>query len=105
MDVLEVMKQEAKICNYIDIPLQHIADPILKSMRRGTTKAKTTKLLQEFRQAVPEMAIRTTLIVIQTQTYQNSNKTQTFKVSLDIDGVKVNPKFTVKSKSYGEFGL
>ena len=49
--------------------------------------------------------IRTTLSVIKTQTYQNSNKTQTFKVSLDIDGVKVNPKFTVKSKSYGEFGL
>lgn len=63
MDVLDVMKQEEKICNYIDIPLQHIADPILKSMRRGTTKAKTTKLLQDFRKAVPEMAIRTTLIV------------------------------------------
>lgn len=63
MDVLEVMKSEPKICNYIDIPLQHIADPILKSMRRGTTKAKTTKLLQDFRKAVPEMAIRTTLIV------------------------------------------
>ncbi|MFC7358169.1 30S ribosomal protein S12 methylthiotransferase RimO [Jejudonia soesokkakensis] len=63
MDVLDVMKNEPKICNYIDIPLQHIADPILKSMRRGTTKAKTTKLLEEFRAAVPEMAIRTTLIV------------------------------------------
>lgn len=63
MDVLDVMNRESKICNYIDIPLQHIADPILKSMRRGTTKAKTTKLLQDFRAAVPEMAIRTTLIV------------------------------------------
>ncbi|RMA58499.1 30S ribosomal protein S12 methylthiotransferase RimO [Ulvibacter antarcticus] len=63
MDVLEIMRNEPKICNYIDIPLQHIADPILKSMRRGTTKAKTTKLLEEFRAAVPEMAIRTTLIV------------------------------------------
>lgn len=63
MDVLEVMKNEPKICNYIDIPLQHIADPILKSMRRGTTKAKTTHLLKDFRKAVPEMAIRTTLIV------------------------------------------
>ncbi len=63
MDVLEVMKKEPKICNYIDIPLQHIADPILKSMRRGTTKAKTTQLLQDFRAAVPEMTIRTTLIV------------------------------------------
>ncbi|MCX2761217.1 30S ribosomal protein S12 methylthiotransferase RimO [Aquimarina muelleri] len=63
MEVLEVMKQEPKICNYIDIPLQHISDPVLKSMRRGTTKAKTTKLLKDFREAVPEMAIRTTLIV------------------------------------------
>lgn len=63
MDVLEVMQNEPKVCNYIDIPLQHIADPILKSMRRGTTKAKTTKLLQDFRTAVPEMTIRTTLIV------------------------------------------
>ncbi|MGS2740154.1 30S ribosomal protein S12 methylthiotransferase RimO [Sinomicrobium sp. M5D2P17] len=63
MDVLEVMKEEPKVCNYIDIPLQHIADPILKSMRRGTTKEKTTGLLRDFRKAVPEMAIRTTLIV------------------------------------------
>ena len=63
LDVLEVMRDEPKICNYIDIPLQHISDHILKSMRRGTTKEKTTKLLQEFRNAVPGMAIRTTLIV------------------------------------------
>ncbi|MGB0456203.1 MAG: 30S ribosomal protein S12 methylthiotransferase RimO [Flavobacteriaceae bacterium] len=63
MDVLEVMKNEPKICNYLDIPLQHISDKILKSMRRGTTHAKTTKLLQQFREAVPNMAIRTTLIV------------------------------------------
>jgi ribosomal protein S12 methylthiotransferase len=63
MDVLEVMRNEPKICNYIDIPLQHISDAILKSMRRGTTQAKTTKLLKDFREAVPEMAIRTTLIV------------------------------------------
>jgi len=63
MDVLDLMKKEPKICNYIDIPLQHIADPILKSMRRGTTEAKTTKLLQDFRAAVPDMTIRTTLIV------------------------------------------
>jgi len=63
MDVLDVMNREPKICNYLDIPLQHISDKILKSMRRGTTQAKTTKLLKEFRAAVPEMTIRTTLIV------------------------------------------
>jgi len=63
MEVLDLMKREPKICNYIDIPLQHIADNVLKSMRRGTTYEKTTNLLKEFRKAVPEMAIRTTLIV------------------------------------------
>ena len=63
MEVLDVMRDEPKICNYIDIPLQHIADPILKSMRRGTTKAKTDALLEQFRAKVPGMAIRTTLIV------------------------------------------
>ncbi|MFD0963049.1 30S ribosomal protein S12 methylthiotransferase RimO [Pseudofulvibacter geojedonensis] len=63
MDVLELMKKEPKICNYLDIPLQHISDSILKSMRRGTTKEKTTNLIKEFRNIVPEMAIRTTLIV------------------------------------------
>ncbi|MCB0462487.1 MAG: 30S ribosomal protein S12 methylthiotransferase RimO [Flavobacteriaceae bacterium] len=63
MDVLDVMNREPKICNYLDIPLQHISDSILKSMRRGTTKEKTTKLLNEFRAKVPEMTIRTTLIV------------------------------------------
>lgn len=63
MEVLEVMRTEPKICKYIDIPLQHISDSILKSMRRGTTKEKTTQLLKDFREAVPGMAIRTTLIV------------------------------------------
>lgn len=63
MDVLEVMKREPKVCNYLDIPLQHISDSILKSMRRGTTKAKTTALLADFRAAVPGITLRTSLIV------------------------------------------
>ncbi len=63
LDVLEVMRNEPKVCNYLDIPLQHINTEILKSMRRGTTHEKTVNLIQEFRKEVPEMAIRTTLIV------------------------------------------
>ena len=63
LDVLEVMKNESKVCNYLDIPLQHINTEILTSMRRGTTSEKTRKLIQQFREAVPNMAIRTTLIV------------------------------------------
>ena len=63
MEVIEVMKQEPKICNYLDIPLQHISDPILKSMRRGTTQKKTTDLIESIRKILPEIALRTTLIV------------------------------------------
>jgi ribosomal protein S12 methylthiotransferase len=63
VDVLDVIREEPKICNYIDIPLQHISDHLLKSMRRGTTHKKTTDLLYKFREKVPGMAIRTTLIV------------------------------------------
>ena len=62
-DVLEVMRNESKICNYLDIPLQHISDKILKSMRRGTNKEKTTLLIKRFRELVPDIVLRTTLIV------------------------------------------
>ena len=61
-DVLDIIREEPKVCNYIDIPLQHIADPVLKSMRRGTTKAKTDALLAMMREKVPGITIRTTLI-------------------------------------------
>ena len=61
-DVLGIIREEPKVCNYIDIPLQHIADPVLKSMRRGTTKAKTDALLAMMREKVPGITIRTTLI-------------------------------------------
>jgi ribosomal protein S12 methylthiotransferase len=63
MDVLEVLKNEPKVCNYLDIPLQHINTEILKSMKRGTSHEKTTALIRKFRDVVPNMAIRTTLIV------------------------------------------
>ena len=62
-DVLNVIATEPKMCSYIDIPLQHISDSILHSMRRGTTQEKTTMLLKKFRTVVPEMAIRTSLIL------------------------------------------
>ena len=63
LDVLDVIKEEPKVCNYLDIPLQHINSDILKSMKRGTSSEKTIKLLEQFREKVPDMAIRTTLIV------------------------------------------
>ncbi len=62
MDALDVMNERKNICNYLDMPLQHITDNMLKSMRRGTTKQKTIDLVNEIRDKVPGIAIRTTLI-------------------------------------------
>ncbi len=61
-DVLDVMRERENICKYIDMPLQHISDSMLKSMRRGTTKQKTIDLVNSIRDKVPGMAIRTSLI-------------------------------------------
>jgi len=62
MDVLDVMAERDNICNYLDIPLQHGSNEVLKLMRRGTTRQKTEALLAEMRKRVPGIAIRTTLI-------------------------------------------
>ena len=62
MDVFDVMNERNNICKYLDMPLQHITDNMLKSMRRGTTKQKTIDLVNEIRAKVPGIAMRTTLI-------------------------------------------
>ena len=62
MDVLDVMKNNPKVCNYIDMPLQHGSTKILKAMRRGITREKTEDLITEIRSKVPGIALRTTLI-------------------------------------------
>ena len=63
VDVLDVIKNESKVCNYIDMPLQHISSKILKSMRRGSKKENIIDLIQKIRKSNPDIAIRTTLIV------------------------------------------
>ena len=63
LDVLEVIKQEDKVCNYIDIPLQHISTKILKSMRRGSNRENIIDLISKIRLMNPDIAIRTTVIV------------------------------------------
>jgi ribosomal protein S12 methylthiotransferase len=62
MDVLDIMARRPNVCKYLDMPLQHGSDAMLKAMRRGITRAKTEALLQEIRSRVPGIAIRTTLI-------------------------------------------
>ena len=62
IDALDVMAERSNICKYLDIPLQHGSSKMLQLMRRGTTHEKTEQLLQTFRERVPGIAIRTTLI-------------------------------------------
>jgi len=63
LEILDVMKQKSNICNYLDMPLQHGSSEILKLMRRGITRQKTEELIDKIRQKLPEIALRTTLIV------------------------------------------
>ena len=61
-DVMEEIASNEKICNYVDIPLQHISDNVLRSMRRGVTAAQTKKLLNRLRSSIPALTLRTTLL-------------------------------------------
>ncbi len=63
LEILDVMREHQNICNYIDIPLQHISEPLLRSMNRGVSKERTYQLLDTFRDKVPGISVRTTLIV------------------------------------------
>lgn len=62
MDILDTINERSNICNYLDMPVQHISDAMLKSMRRGITKEKTIRLIEDIREKVPGIALRTTLI-------------------------------------------
>jgi ribosomal protein S12 methylthiotransferase len=62
-DVIRIMAENPKICRYLDIPLQHISDPVLKSMRRNTDKKYTLDLIRRIRENIPDVALRTTLLV------------------------------------------
>lgn len=62
-DVLEIMRDRENICNYLDIPLQHISDPILKSMKRSVGSAESYRLMDNIRQMIPDIALRTTMMV------------------------------------------
>lgn len=61
-DLIKVMQEEPKVCQYVDIPLQHISSEVLRQMLRSTTKEQSLSLLEDFRKALPGAAFRTTLI-------------------------------------------
>ncbi len=62
-DLIETIASNPKICSYLDIPFQHISDVVLKNMRRGITKAETYELIHRLRERIPNLALRTTLLV------------------------------------------
>jgi ribosomal protein S12 methylthiotransferase len=62
LDILRVFQENPKICRYLDMPIQHASDNVLKSMRRGITRRATESLIESIRAAVPDIALRTTLI-------------------------------------------
>ena len=63
MDVLEVMKRKPNICNYLDMPLQHASDNMLAAMKRQITKTEMKQLIDDIRTTIPDICLRTTLIV------------------------------------------
>jgi ribosomal protein S12 methylthiotransferase len=63
LEIIEVMKRQPKICNYLDMPLQHISDPVLHRMRRQITSEETKELVSKIREIHPEIRLRTTFLV------------------------------------------
>jgi ribosomal protein S12 methylthiotransferase len=63
IDVLKVMRETPKVCNYLDIPVQHCTDNVLSNMKRNTTADETRSLIARIREEVPGIALRTTLLV------------------------------------------
>ncbi len=61
-ELIQVMKEEEKICNYLDLPIQHASDPVLKRMGRRTTKAELVEIIEKLRREIPDIILRTTLI-------------------------------------------
>ncbi len=91
-DVIDVMASEPKICKYLDIPFQHIADNVLSTMRRGITKQKTLDLIDELRTKIPGIAIRTTMLVgYPTETESDFEELCEFVQTAKIDRLGVFP--------------
>lgn len=91
-DVIEAMRDEPKICKYLDIPLQHCSDAMLKSMRRGLTKTETYTLVEELRREMPDIALRTTLLVgYPGETDQDFDELMTFVRSFRFERLGVFP--------------
>lgn len=91
-DILSVMRENPKVCRYLDMPLQHIADPVLKRMLRHVTRAETEELIRRVKYEVPGVAIRTTMLVgYPGETDDDFNELKTFIEDTRFDRLGVFP--------------
>jgi ribosomal protein S12 methylthiotransferase len=89
-DAMEEIANNPKICNYIDIPLQHISDDVLKSMRRGITKKTTVNLIKELKSKIPNLTLRTTFIIgYPNETEKDFEELKEFVQEIEFDRVGV----------------
>ena len=91
-DVIEVMAREPKICKYLDIPFQHISDNMLSAMKRRHTKAEALELVERLRRLIPDIALRTTLLVgYPGETLQDITELEEFVREVRFDRLGVFP--------------
>lgn len=104
-DVVEAMRDEPKICKYLDIPFQHISDNILRSMRRGLDKKQTMELIAKLRANVPDIALRTTLLVgYPGETEQDMEELEEFVRTVKFDRLGVFP-YSAEEGTYSALSL
>ena len=90
MEILEVMKAKANICNYLDMPLQHISDNMLTAMKRQITRQEIFDLIQDIRKVIPDICLRTTLIAgFPGETKEDIEDVKSFLEEVEFDRVGV----------------
>jgi ribosomal protein S12 methylthiotransferase len=90
MDIIEVIKAQPKICNYLDMPLQHISDNMLKAMKRQITRKEIVALINDIRKVLPSICIRTTLIAgFPGETQEDVDDLKSFLEEMQFDRVGV----------------
>lgn len=104
-DVIEVMARERKICKYLDIPFQHISDNMLSAMKRRHTKAEALQLIERLRRSIPDIALRTTLLVgYPGETEQDIKELEEFVKEVKFDRLGVFP-YSEEEGTYSAINL
>jgi len=90
LDIIDVMKKEPKICNYLDMPLQHASDNMLKAMKRQITRQEMKDLIGEIRSRIPGICLRTTLIAgFPGETREDVEEVKAFLAEMQFDRVGI----------------